>query len=67
MRTPVPASTPGSTALSKRLKAAGFTFVGPVTAYSLLQACGLVNDHGPDCDVREEVEAERLADPRLRP
>lgn len=65
-RDPVPASTAGSTALSKRLKRAGFTFVGPVTAYSLLQACGLVNDHAATCDVREQVEAERLADPRLR-
>ncbi len=63
---PVPASTAGSTALAKRLKKAGFTFVGPVTAYSLLQACGLVNDHAAGCDVRAEVEAERLADPRLR-
>ena len=57
----VPASTPGSTALAKELKRAGFTFVGPVTAYSLLQACGLVDDHLRGCDVREEVEAERRA------
>ncbi len=55
----VPASTPGSTALAARLKQAGFTFVGPVTAYSLLQACGLVDDHLRGCLVREEVEAER--------
>ena len=57
----VPASTPGSAALAKRLKRTGFTFVGPVTAYSLLQACGLVNDHLRGCGVREEVEAERSA------
>lgn len=57
----VPASTPGSTALAKRLKQAGFTFVGPVTAYSLLQACGLVGDHLAGCHVRDEVEAERAA------
>jgi DNA-3-methyladenine glycosylase I len=57
----VPASTPASLALSKRLKKHGFTFVGPVTVYSLLQACGLVNDHLAGCLVRHEVEAERLA------
>ena len=57
----VPASTPGSTALAKELKRAGYTFVGSVTAYSLLQACGLVDDHLQGCDVREEVEAQRRA------
>ena len=58
-RDEVPARTPGSTALARELKRAGFTFVGPVTAYSLLQACGLVGDHLRECDVRAEVEAER--------
>ncbi len=57
----VPASTPTSTELAKRLKGSGFTFVGPTTVYSLLQACGLVNDHMLGCPVRDEVEAERLA------
>ncbi|GAC1440145.1 MAG: DNA-3-methyladenine glycosylase [Mycobacteriales bacterium] len=57
----VPASTPVSTALAGRLKKAGFTFVGPTTVYSLMQACGLVNDHLTCCPVRAEVEAERSA------
>ena len=57
----VPASTPASTALAKQLKKAGFVFVGPTTVYSLLQACGLVNDHLAGCPVRDEVEALRLA------
>ena len=57
----VPASTPASAALARELKRSGFTFVGPVTTYSMLQACGLVGDHLRDCDVREEVEAERAA------
>ena len=57
----VPASTPGSTALARSLKRAGFTFVGPVTVYSLLQACGLVGDHLRGCDVRDEVEDQRRA------
>jgi DNA-3-methyladenine glycosylase I len=53
-------------ALSKELRRAGFRFVGPMTAYSAMQACGVVNDHIADCWVREAVEAERrsvLPDP----
>jgi DNA-3-methyladenine glycosylase I len=53
------AETAGSRELSRRLRAAGFRFVGPTTVYSTLQACGLVNDHRADCWVREAVEAER--------
>jgi DNA-3-methyladenine glycosylase I len=52
------ASTPESTALSKRLKRAGFRFVGPTTVYAAMQACGVVNDHLAGCWVREAVEAE---------
>ncbi|MEU7058448.1 DNA-3-methyladenine glycosylase I [Streptomyces sp. NPDC046197] len=48
----VPAVTPESTALSKALKKRGLRFVGPTTAYALMQACGLVNDHLEDCAVR---------------
>jgi DNA-3-methyladenine glycosylase I len=53
------ASTPESTALSKRLKTAGFRFVGPTTVYAAMQACGVVNDHLADCWVHDAVEAER--------
>ena len=52
------ASTPESAALSKRLRAAGFRFVGPTTVYATMQACGVVNDHLADCMVRAEVEQE---------
>ncbi|MET7900073.1 DNA-3-methyladenine glycosylase I [Streptomyces sp. NPDC005355] len=48
----VPAITPESTALSLALKKHGFRFVGPTTAYALMQACGLVNDHLADCHAR---------------
>ena len=47
--------------LSKRLKAAGFRFVGPTTVYAAMQACGVVNDHVPECWVREDVERARRA------
>jgi DNA-3-methyladenine glycosylase I len=48
----VPAITPESTALSKALKKRGLRFVGPTTAYALMQACGLVDDHLETCVAR---------------
>jgi DNA-3-methyladenine glycosylase I len=48
--------------LSKRLKKAGFRFVGPTTVYAAMQATGIVNDHIPECWVRDAVEAERAID-----
>ncbi|MGW6911459.1 DNA-3-methyladenine glycosylase I [Streptomyces sp. NPDC054940] len=48
----VPAVTPESTALSKALKKKGLRFVGPTTAYALMQACGLVDDHLESCVAR---------------
>ena len=53
------AETPGSRELSRRLKAAGFRFVGPTTVHSTMQACGIVNDLRAGCWVRDAVEAER--------
>ena len=54
----IPSSTPESGALAKALRAHGFRFVGPTTAYALMEACGLVNDHVAGCPVRAEVERE---------
>jgi DNA-3-methyladenine glycosylase I len=48
----VPAVTPESTAMAKALKGRGFRFVGPTTAYALMQATGMVNDHLAGCDFR---------------
>ena len=48
--------TAESKELSKRLKAAGFKFVGPTTVWAAMQACGIVNDHLATCWVREEVD-----------
>ena len=48
----VPASTPESVALAKGLRAHGFRFVGPTTAYALMQAVGMVNDHLEGCIAR---------------
>jgi DNA-3-methyladenine glycosylase I len=55
------AQTPASVELSKRLRKAGFRFVGPTTVYSTMQACGVVNDHRADCFVRDDVERARTA------
>ncbi len=51
--------TPTSRALSKALRAEGFRFVGPTTAYAFMQAMGLVNDHLESCALREPAQAKR--------
>jgi DNA-3-methyladenine glycosylase I len=45
----VPAITPESTAMARELKRRGFRFVGPTTAYALMQATGMVDDHLQAC------------------
>jgi DNA-3-methyladenine glycosylase I len=51
----VPAVTPESTALAKRLRSLGFRFVGPTTCYAMMQATGYVNDHLAGCWARPEA------------
>jgi DNA-3-methyladenine glycosylase I len=45
----VPATSAESVALAKELKRRGFIFVGPTTAYALMQATGMVDDHVSEC------------------
>ncbi|HEX2075460.1 MAG TPA: DNA-3-methyladenine glycosylase I [Geodermatophilus sp.] len=45
----VPATSPESVAMAKELKRRGFVFVGPTTAYALMQATGMVDDHVASC------------------
>lgn len=45
----IPAITKESKALAKELKKRGFAFVGPTTAYALMQATGMVDDHLTSC------------------
>jgi DNA-3-methyladenine glycosylase I len=59
----IPPSTPGSKALSRELRAAGFRFVGPTTVYAAMQACGVVDDHVATCPARPAAEAARAAAP----
>ena len=50
-RAEIPARTPESTAMAKDLKKRGFRFVGPTTAYALMQATGMTDDHIAGCFV----------------
>jgi DNA-3-methyladenine glycosylase I len=45
----VPATSPESVAMARELKRRGFVFVGPTTAYALMQATGMVDDHVVEC------------------
>jgi DNA-3-methyladenine glycosylase I len=45
----VPAETEESRALSKALRARGFSFVGPTCCYAFMQSAGMVNDHLVGC------------------
>ena len=51
----VPAVTPESTAMARELRRRGLRFVGPTTAYALMQATGMVDDHVAGCWVRGSV------------
>ncbi|MEA2137221.1 MAG: DNA-3-methyladenine glycosylase [Solirubrobacteraceae bacterium] len=57
----VPPHVPEAAALARALKRAGLRFVGPTTAYALMEACGLVDDHLATCPVRDDVERDRAA------
>lgn len=48
----IPSFSAESTAMARELKRRGFRFVGPTTAYALMQATGMVDDHVRACWVR---------------
>ena len=45
----IPTTSSISDSLTKDLKKRGFKFVGSVTIYAFMQACGMVNDHEATC------------------
>lgn len=45
----IPAKNALSDTISKDLKRRGFKYMGSVTVYAHLQACGIVNDHVKEC------------------
>lgn len=53
----IPTESPESQAMSKALKKAGFSFVGPTICYAFMQAVGMVNDHITGCHVYQETVA----------
>ncbi|NJM98192.1 MAG: DNA-3-methyladenine glycosylase I [Phormidesmis sp. RL_2_1] len=56
--------TPESTAMSRDLKKRGWSYVGPTTAYALMQSIGIVNDHVEGCQARSHCEQLRQQFPR---
>lgn len=62
-RTDVPSHTPASDALARRLRAHGWRFVGPTTAYAYLQAAGWVDDHLAGCHARTGADTSGHAAP----
>ena len=51
----VPASNDLSDIISKDLKKRGFKFIGSITVYSHLQACGIINDHDKECFCYQKI------------
>ena len=51
----VPVSNGLSDRISRDLKKRGFKYVGAVTIYSHLQACGIINDHDRDCPCFQRI------------
>jgi DNA-3-methyladenine glycosylase I len=54
-------TTPEAVAVARELKGRGFRFLGPTTLYSLMQACGVVDDHLAACPIRPAVQRARRA------
>ncbi|OBK26561.1 3-methyladenine DNA glycosylase [Mycobacterium asiaticum] len=48
----IPSVSAESRAMARELKRRGFRFVGPTTAYALMQATGMVDDHIRSCWVQ---------------
>ncbi|MGM3386862.1 DNA-3-methyladenine glycosylase I [Stutzerimonas stutzeri] len=59
--TQIPAVTPEAQAMSRALKKAGFSFVGPTICYAFMQASGMVMDHTLDCDRYRALSADASA------
>lgn len=51
----IPVSNGLSRRISRDLKKRGFKYVGEVTIYSHLQACGIINDHDENCPCFKKI------------
>ena len=54
----VPVVTDEAQAMSRALKRAGFSFVGPTICYAYMQVCGMVLDHLVDCERHAQLAGE---------
>ncbi len=41
--------------ISRELKKRGFKYLGSITVFSHLQACGMINDHDPQCFLYDKI------------
>lgn len=62
----IPVSNGLSDRIAKELKRRGFRYLGTVTVYSHLQACGMINDHQKDCDCYKKIIENYPSIPRRR-
>ncbi|MGI5990044.1 MAG: DNA-3-methyladenine glycosylase I [Lachnospiraceae bacterium] len=53
----IPTSNGLSDRISRDLKKRGFRYLGSVTVYSHLQACGIINDHDRNCPCYDRINA----------
>lgn len=53
----IPVSNQLSEKIAKDLKKRGFRYLGSITVYSYLQACGVINDHGENCSCYEKINS----------
>lgn len=53
----LPVSNGLSDMISKDLKKRGFKYLGSITVYSHLQACGIINDHIKSCPCYEKINS----------
>ena len=51
----IPVSNGLSDEISKDLKKRGFKYLGTITMYSHLQACGIINDHDRNCPCYKKI------------
>ncbi len=51
----IPVSNGLSKRISQDMKKRGFKFIGEITIYSHLQACGIINDHASDCQCFKRI------------
>lgn len=51
----IPASNGLSDRISRDLKKRGLKYIGSVTIYAHLQACGIINDHFKECDCYQRL------------